>query len=76
MRGVQPEALRAAGACAAALTADRLLPGTQVWGQQQHHVLRHPRKSERADFRVAVPADLWFWDPERGILWLRIGWRR
>lgn len=60
----------------ARLTTDCFLPGTQVWEQQQHHILRHPRKSERSDFRITVPTDLWFRGPERGILRLWIWWSR
>lgn len=48
----------------------------QVWQQQQHHVLWHPRWSERTHLRVAVPADFGLRDPERGLLRLRIGHRR
>ncbi|KAF4016769.1 hypothetical protein G4228_007697 [Cervus hanglu yarkandensis] len=60
----------------AALTAVSVLTGTQVREQQQHHVVWHPRQSERTDFRITVPAVCWVWEPERGILWLRIRRRR
>lgn len=40
------------------------LTGAQVWEQQQHHILRHTRESECPHFRITVPTDFWFWDPE------------
>lgn len=60
----------------ATLTAVSILTGTQVREQQQHHVVWHPRQPERTDFRIAVPAVCWVWEPERRILRLRIRRRR
>lgn len=58
------------------LTAASFLAGTQVREQQQHHVLRHPRQSERPDVRIAVPTVLCVRGPGRGILRLRVRQRR